>query len=71
MTHFIDQLRSPDAALRLDAIATLGKLRGKAGAAVPDIIDALKDEDRHVRKMTALALGDIGPGATVAVTALI
>jgi HEAT repeat protein len=37
---------------------------------VPALIRALKDADVPVRKLAALALGDIGPDAVLAVPAL-
>jgi len=43
----------------------------KAGSAVPALIEALKDANGQVRKMAALALGDIGPNAKAAVPTLI
>jgi HEAT repeat protein len=67
LSVLIDRLQSPKRFLRLDAAAALGRLGTKAGKAVPALIQTLKDADVHVRKLAALALGDIGPDAMVAV----
>src|SRR3989442_1095579 len=54
------RLRDVEPARRLEAVACLGRLRRKGRPAVPALIALLKDADPHVRKMVALALGDIG-----------
>jgi HEAT repeat protein len=64
LDDFIDdclrQLREPNPARRLEAVACLGRLRRKGRPAVPALIQHLADADAHVRKMVALVLGDIG-----------
>jgi HEAT repeat protein len=54
------QLRELEPARRIESVACLGRLRRKGRPAVPALIEHLKDGDDHVRKMVALALGDIG-----------
>jgi HEAT repeat protein len=54
----------------LAAAAALGQLGRKAKAAVPVLVQALKDPHVHIRKLAALALGDIGPDAKDAIPAL-
>jgi len=54
------QLRDPAPERRLEAIACLARLRRRGRPAVPALLERLKDEDAHVRKMVALTLGDIG-----------
>jgi HEAT repeat protein len=46
-------------------------LKRMGPAAVPDLIQALKDQDWQVRNQAAVALGVIGPEAKTAVPALI
>src|SRR5271163_3545196 len=46
-------------------------LRRMGPAAVPDLIQALKDEDWQVRNQAAVALGMIGPEVKTAVEALV
>jgi HEAT repeat protein len=64
------QLHSQDAAMRLHAVQGLGERGSKAAAAVPALVEALKDGDAFVRRDAARALGQIGPAATPAVDAL-
>jgi len=60
-----EALHSSDPGVRLDAIGSLGCLGCKARRAVPALVEALKDRSIPVRKMAALALGEIGSqGAT-------
>jgi RNA polymerase sigma factor (sigma-70 family) len=49
----------------------LGLFGPEAAAAVPDLIEALQDQDKWVRSAAASALGNIGPKARAAVPALI
>ncbi len=65
------RLVSPDAADRSDAAAALRRLRKGAAPAVPELVWALGDPDRHVYERAAGALEDIGPGARPAIPALI
>jgi HEAT repeat protein len=60
ITDCLRQLREADRSRRLEAVACLGRLRRQGRPAVPTLIEHLKDSDAHVRKMVALALGDIG-----------
>ncbi len=60
------QLSDAEPARRLEAAAALGRLRRRARSAVPQLAAALKDANVLVRKMAALALGDIGAAAGVA-----
>ncbi len=57
----IEALRDENAPAHRDAIWALGKI-GKA--AVPSLVEALKDE--HLRKAAIGALGGIGPDAKAA-----
>jgi HEAT repeat protein len=57
--------------LRIAAIQALGSFGPEAAQAVPELIRALRDEDRRVRWFAAEALGLIGPDAESAVPALI
>jgi hypothetical protein len=54
-----------------DAADALQDVGPEAAYAVPTLIQALSDEDGHVRKVAATALGQIGPEAVDAVPALI
>ncbi|MHC4450603.1 MAG: HEAT repeat domain-containing protein, partial [Planctomycetota bacterium] len=48
----------------------LGRMRSKAQAAVPALIEALGDPSAAVSKEAVRALGDIGPSAKAAIPAL-
>jgi HEAT repeat protein len=61
----------PPATMRAYAARGLGLFGPDAAIAVPDLIDALHDNDEWVRHSAASALGDIGPKARAAVPALI
>ena len=52
------------------AAISLGKIGGKAQAAIPELVDALCDADEGVRKRAAEALGKMGPAASVTIEAL-
>ena len=60
-----EALQSLDQTVRLDAIGSLGCLGCKARRAVPALVEALKDDSVVVRKLTALALGEIGSRASI------
>lgn len=60
-----------DAHVRAGAAEALGEIGPKAFAAVPYLINALKDSDADVRCRTADALGEIGRAAAAGVAALI
>jgi HEAT repeat protein len=57
--------------LRIAAIQALGGFGTEAAEAVPELIAALRDEDRRVRWFAAEALGLVGPEAKAAVPALV
>ncbi len=57
--------------VRWSAAVALGKIGPDAKAAVPALIEALKDENSEMRRRVAVALGNIGPDAKAAVPALI
>ncbi len=61
------RLRASHSEVRLTAAACLGQLGKKNQQAVLALMVALKDDNVHVRKMAALALGDVGPSARMAV----
>ena len=67
--NLISALRSENSSIRQRAAEALGKIGPEAKAAVPGLIEALKDE--AVRWKAGEALGKIGPGAKAAVPALI
>jgi HEAT repeat protein len=56
-------VQSPDLGVRLQAIGSLGCMGRKSKQAVPSLIGALKDQSSSVRKLAALALGEIGSKA--------
>jgi hypothetical protein len=60
-----------DTELRWNAARTLGKIRGRAAAAIPVLVESLEDEAATVREHSAEALGDIGPPAKASVPNLI
>jgi HEAT repeat protein len=59
-----------DPNMRYYAAQSLGSFGPEAKAAVPDLIEALKDENRTVRMGAGYALAEIGPAAAAAVPAL-
>lgn len=63
-------LRAPDRMQRLHAANILGVMGPLAQAAVPALIEALKDDDIHVRRTVVAALNEIGPAARTSVPAL-
>ncbi len=64
--NLIDLLRSEDSRLRGVAAVELGKIGSEAKAALPALIEALKDEDQIVRRSATKALPNIGPAAVMA-----
>jgi len=66
----IGVLAEPDAPLRREAAAALGRIGPDACAAVPALMTALKDATLKVRLAAATALGALGPDARVAIAAL-
>ena len=65
-----ESLKSPDPAVRYDAVRHLGKYGSEAKDAVPALTTALADRDSAVRMAAAYALAKIGPEARDAVGAL-
>ena len=65
----IEQLKDPDFARRQQAVDALGNLGPKAKAAVPPLVEILRNEKEHynVRGRTCYALGNIGPDAAAAI----
>ena len=56
LPHFQMLLRAEDAGQRAGAAATISRMGSHAAAAVPDLIEAVKDESAEVRTQAALAL---------------
>jgi hypothetical protein len=69
--EWVEQLRSPDASLRLHAVKALGERGSEKAVVVPALGEALKDEDAFVRRDAARALGRLGPEARPAVPNLV
>jgi HEAT repeat protein len=67
--HWIEQLKSPELLRRLEAVHTLQERKGEAEV-VPALVEALQDENSHVRRDAARALGSFGEEAKSAGTAL-
>jgi HEAT repeat protein len=68
--YWIEQLRGPDAAMRVKAVRTLPERKGDAAQVIPALTEALKDEDPEVRRGAAYGLGTFGEEAGDAVPAL-
>jgi HEAT repeat protein len=68
--HWIEQLQSPESLRRIEAVHTLQERKGEAAQIVPALIEALKDENAHVRRESARALGSFGTEAQNAIPAL-
>lgn len=67
----VKKLKSSDTDERRQAAAEIGKLKGEAKSAGPDIIAALRKEtDKYVRKFLTQALGAIGADPKMAVPVL-
>jgi HEAT repeat protein len=64
----VDLGKSEDADVRAAAAAALGRM--KSEAAVPELVEALRDGDATVRWNAASALGEIRPTAPEAITGL-
>lgn len=60
-------LKSEDANARMEACVQLGEAGPKAVAAVPDLIEMLKDPNSEIRRLSAYALCMIGPEAKAAI----
>ena len=59
-----------DAALRRDAVWSIGMMGPEAKNAVPLLMNLAKDKDAEMRQGVAEALGGIGPGAKDAIPVL-
>jgi HEAT repeat protein len=68
--YWLEQLHSPNAALRLKAVRILPERKADAAQVIPALIEALQDEDEDVRRGAAFGLGAFGEEATAAVPAL-
>lgn len=68
--HWLAELRKSDPQSRKKAIIALGHVGASDAAAVPAIIEAVKDRDAKVRAEAVLALLNIGPSAADAIPAL-
>src|SRR5262245_53533663 len=71
LSQWIKKLESKDSRERYDACSAVGQLGPKARAAVPAVMEVLKDKDLATRSLAAYALGQIGPEAKAAVPAVI
>jgi HEAT repeat protein len=67
---WMEQLKSPDASLRLHAVNALGD-RGGEETVVRALAGALHDPDDFVRREAARSLARIGPEASSATPALV
>ena len=70
VSHWLDELRSPDPKARKKAVRELGHVGKADPAAIPAVTGALKDPDPQVRAEAALALLNLGPDAAEAAPAL-
>ena len=68
--HWLTALSSKDVATREKAVQALGNVGPADPAAIPALIDALRDDDSRVRGKAALALLKSGADAEIAVPAL-
>lgn len=64
----IEALKGPDVEVRRAAARALGDIGPEAKEAVPELIEALNDEDMDL--IAVWALGRIGPAAVAAVPAI-
>ena len=70
LSSLIEDLSASKAPTRESAAESLGRFGPAAGAAVPALVDALKDKEERVRHEALNALEMIGPSARQAVPAL-
>jgi hypothetical protein len=66
--RYREALKSPDLNTRREAARALGEIGPEAVDAVPELIEALDDEDMDL--ITVCALGQIGPAARAAAPAM-
>jgi len=64
------RLKSPDVRLRRSVAESAGRHLCDAWPLIPDLICALADEDKFVRRHSVIALGKLGPAAATAVPKL-
>src|SRR4051794_28012863 len=69
--YWLQCLRVADPFQRVHAVMVLGLMGEQAQAAIPALIDALRDEDVRVRRMITAALSEIGPPSRTAVPVLV
>ncbi len=69
--YWLQCLRLADPQQRAQAATVLGLLGDQAQAAVPALVEAIKDEEVQVRRIIVAALGEIGIAARSAVPALV
>jgi HEAT repeat protein len=65
---YIEALKSPEVNVRREAVKALGEIGPESKEAVPELIEALNDED--VDLVAVWALGQIGPAARAAAPAI-
>jgi HEAT repeat protein len=70
VSHWLDEMKKPDAKARKKAVKELGHVGKAEPAALPAVTAALKDADAGVRAEAALALLNLGPEAADAEAAL-
>src|SRR5690242_5770948 len=70
VSHWLDELKKPEAKARKKAVKELGHVGKADPAAIPAVTAALKDADAGVRAEAALALLNLGPDAAEAEPAL-
>jgi HEAT repeat protein len=70
ISHWLDELKKPDARARKKAVIALESVGAKDSGAIQAIVGALKDADATVRDTAVLALLNIGPDAHEAAPAL-
>lgn len=70
MEKWLEQLKEINPVRRLAAAGKLCRLGKHAVAAVPALVECLKDPSVHMRKMAALGLGEIGEPIDLVVPAL-
>jgi HEAT repeat protein len=66
---FVKQLKDPRPGTRIRGIEGLVKLGADAQAAIPDLIEALRDANKNVREAAAAGLPRLGPKVVPALSA--
>jgi HEAT repeat protein len=70
VSHWVEALHDPDAAVRKKAVTVLGNVGPTDATAIPALIGAVNDPDLAVRDEAILALLKIGPAAREAIPVL-